>query len=37
MGHHRPLDEICTILVYKDDRFGRKACQDLHEQGGMAP
>jgi predicted nucleic acid-binding Zn ribbon protein len=37
MSHHRPLDEICTILIYKDDQFCRQACQDLHEQGGMAP
>ena len=37
MGHHRSVDEIRTILAYKDDRLGRQACQDLHKRGGTAP
>jgi hypothetical protein len=37
MGYHRPFDKICTIPAYKDDRFSRQACQDLHKQGDTAP
>jgi len=37
MGHRRLVDEIHTILAYKDDRLGRQTCQDLHKRGGTTP
>jgi hypothetical protein len=37
LGHRRSLDEIHTILAYKDDRFDRQACQDLHKRGSTTP
>ena len=37
MGHRRSVDEIRTILAYKDDQLGGQACQDLYKRGGTTP
>jgi len=31
IGHHRLPDKIHVMPTYKDDRFGRQICQDIHK------